>query len=253
MLAVIVSTLGSCTKDDTLKDADQSNTEAKGEFVIDPTMNYVINGVLTYDHNAIKNAAEKAVNIHFDQPKNKVVISTTTNAFEDYKKSNQELREGLARANYNKTNDEVENVQPSAARYIPAGAPSSVNSAFEDKSLIGYSYTGLSGGSLIMGKFVPTSDSDLTSTSAFRIIHNSDGTVNTNWGTVAFAFTAVFNSTSSFTNQRLMVNNESATNSLTKYYYANINFGGTSYFYTTGANNWQDMINLKNLNVKSYN
>ena len=254
MLALVATTLISCGNDDTLKEADKA-VAATSDFVIEPEMNYVIDGTLTYDHGDIKVAAAAAVNIHFDQPKNRVVISTTPKTFEVYKNSNQELKDRLAAANYKLTNDEVEKVQPSAGKYIPAGPPVSINAAFEDKALIGYSYTATgTSGDLIMGKFRSTSDSDMSTVSVFRIIHNSNGTIDTNWANITgFGFTTVYNSTSAFTNQRLMMDNESATTSLTKFFYQNINFGGTSYFYTTAANGISDLINLKNLNVKSFN
>ncbi|WP_394758293.1 hypothetical protein [Flavobacterium sp.] len=116
---LIIATQWSCAVDEGVKQADKA-VAATSDFVIEPNMNYFINGALTYDYDAVKVAAKDAWNTHYDYSKNKVVISTNPTEFEKYKKNDIEFARRFEEGNEgNESNDKSTNSARIAATYVP--------------------------------------------------------------------------------------------------------------------------------------
>ena len=83
-MVLLAGLLGSCTASDNLPEASVDTALENGDFVMDPNMHYLVNGVVTNDKDLIKKSLTNAWNTHFDYSKNKVVISTNSTEFEKY-------------------------------------------------------------------------------------------------------------------------------------------------------------------------
>jgi hypothetical protein len=86
VLSFLLATMVSCSKDETIKEADNVATASSKSFEFRQDINnYLVDGQITYDRQLISKAAETAWNIHYDFPHNRVSISTTASAFNKYK------------------------------------------------------------------------------------------------------------------------------------------------------------------------
>jgi hypothetical protein len=91
--SLVVATLSSCALDDTLKDAEKTETASSDTFSFDEEIhNYEVDGKLVYDRKLITNAAKEAWHVLYDYPNNRVAISTTPKEFEKYKSSHPEFK-----------------------------------------------------------------------------------------------------------------------------------------------------------------
>ncbi|WP_310557075.1 hypothetical protein [Flavobacterium sp.] len=256
---LIVATQWSCAVEDSVKEADKA-AAATSNFVIEPTMNYFINGTLTYDYDAVKVAAKDAWNIHFDGSTNKVVISTTPDEFEKYIKSNGELEKALADNDRAAAENEILERQNSLLRFtVPPGAPASFIPAFADISVIGFNFRKIIAGGAELsesGIFSASSDSDIsTKTIKQYSINESTGAVlidaaqNNNYNLASILLSDVGN----VYGFAFYMNNESKVNTLTKTFYEGINYTGLSTTFTCAKNSNSNLTSLrKPAGIKSY-
>lgn len=257
VVVLIAGLLGSCTATDNLPEAAETAAIENGDFVMDPNMHYLVNGLVTSDKDLIKKSIKDAWNIHYDFPHNKVTISTSPIEFEKYKNSNLELKNTLAENDRAaKENDSKLQVVNTIQRIAIEGAtPPAYVAAFEKKSLIYFYgekvYIASEGTVGRLGFCVVSSNSDLTNVDVRRsTIRKSDGEE-----TEIMASTpenvSQFTHGSTYTNRKVYFDNESSDNKLTKTFYEDKNYSGLSLTVTLGGNG---RYNLKNSSTqwKSY-
>ena len=95
-LSFLFVTMVSCSKDETIKEADNAAVAASKSFEFRQDINnYLVDGQITYNRQLIAKAAETAWNIHYDFPHNRVSISTTASAFNKYKKTAEAFKNNV--------------------------------------------------------------------------------------------------------------------------------------------------------------
>jgi hypothetical protein len=163
-LAVVVALQWSCAVNDDLKDVDKE-VAAAGAFTIDPELNYIVNGNVTYDIDAIKKAVDGAWSLHADYAHNKFVISTTLEEFERYKDSNIELKNQFE----NIGKDEEVNSQKLA------GPPADLPRFEKYISLLYTDYRKVYVNKFYSAHFRPQNYSNFKNTSTFKAIMSYSG------------------------------------------------------------------------------
>jgi hypothetical protein len=256
VLSVVLSTLVSCSKDTAIETADKAAIAATDAFVFDDNYNnYVIDGKLTYDHKEISTAAKGAWNVHYDGSKNKVVISTTPAEFEKYKNSNLEFKNALAendKAALNSSNDSKGSNAANKATVIPSGGPADVNAIYGDEHLITYIWD--NGDVRHLQVFIPTAKANLNftiSTHVSKFNKLTGAAISVGVASTTY-FNSVFKSDSAYTNQDAVMQNESATQTLTKTFYQLPSYAGASTSFTAGAQANCVLTNLKLFSPQSY-
>ena len=248
VVVLIAGLLGSCTSTDNLPEAAENAAIENGDFVMDLNMHYLVDGLVTSDKDLIKNSINNAWNVHFDDSKGKVVISTNPAEFEKYKNANQEFKNALE---VNESNARIENksvVQRVAA--IPTGGPATVVAGFTDQSVIIISHAYPS--SFYYIQFHATSDTDLTTRAVYEMQFRSDGTLRSDFTYQPYKYVSLIFSNSTYTDVRAVLNNESGTSTLTKTFYRNINFTGASQSYTVPRHGYSNIGYLLSLDPLSY-
>lgn len=128
----------SCSTSESVKDIESSEQDTNA-FVFDKDINnYVIDGVVNNDHEAIAAAAKDAWNIHYDYSENKVVISTTPNEFEKYRNSSVETRN-----EFETSTEEEQSTPPTKIRNLPKNNQSSnqvARATTTDIDILDYEY-----------------------------------------------------------------------------------------------------------------
>ena len=249
-MVLLAGLLGSCTASDNLPEASADAAVENGSFVIDPKVHYIINGAVTHDFDAVKMAAKAAWNVHFDDPKNRVVISTTPAEFEKYIDSNLELKNAMENNEYNSKVESAKISQRSTA--IPTGGPATVVSAYEDKSVIACSYNN-SSNEKVFFQFVATYREDCGYMSGVHRMTLDATTGNTisdfQSGQINFRFIFQPNTLKFI---RIYLNNEHGSNSLTKTFYSGLYYSGSSYTYTAAKHGNVSLGNLTSLQPYSF-
>ena len=243
---LVAGLLGSCTATDNLPEAAVNAAIENGDFVMDPNMHYFVDGISTNDKDLIESKMKNAWNVHFDGSKNKVVISTSPAEFEKYKDSNIEFKNALAendKAALNNSNEKKGSdiaSKSNATTSLPAGAPANVNLIYKDKSVICFKFF-RQDNYVYMIQFIPTYSPDmhvpvLLHTQAFN--RSTGATIKVFEGTnqdITYYFP--YNAGYYFLmGLKIMMNNESASNSLTKSFYTGKSYTGSSHTFTVGAN-----------------
>ena len=249
VLVLIAGLLGSCTATDNLPEAAENAAIENGDFVMDPNMHYLVDGLVTSDKDLIKNSIKNAWNVHFDDSKGKVVISTNPAEFEKYINANQEFKNALEE---NESNARIENksvVQRVAA--IPTGGPATVVAGFTDKSVIMGSH--VFGSTVDYYQFVVGSDDDLSNKTLYaKTVSTATGaTVNDFYFVSGANFSYVFNNTV-FTEIRIHMNNESGTSTLTKTFYKGKSYTNSSQSYTAARHGNSNLGALVSFDPLSY-
>jgi hypothetical protein len=241
----------SCAKTDIPEATKKESEEIINSLVFnDDIREYVLDGKTVTDHQQIADAAKKAWNVHYDYPNEKVVISTTPKVFDSYQNSNTEFKQALEQnAKAVATNSNNEETRSAKVAAVPAGAPPSIILAHQDKSMIGFSYEVITPRktTLVHDFFIASSDADLTSTRMviFSIdkstgVSELDAFINPSYN-----FNNILKSTTSLTNFRCYMNNESRTASLTKTFYEKANYTGPSLTVTAAKNTNINLINIR--------
>jgi hypothetical protein len=254
-VVLVAGLLGSCTATDNLPEAAVNAAIENGDFVMDPNMHYFVDGLSTNDKDLIESKMKDAWNVHFDDSKNKVVISTTPARFEKYKDSNIEFKNALAendKAALNSSNEEKGS--DTASRTMPANAIDEINTTtMPNQNLIAITYTTAASNVVILYYISASFDSNTYTTSA-HVTYYSKTT-----GSLVYNEDNVddFHLTSLLTDPyvlsfraRLMNDNPKIT--VTKTFYKNISYGGSSLSFTAKINNSVDLAGIKEFDAKSF-
>jgi hypothetical protein len=232
-IALTLATLGSCASDDALQDGEKTASESNSFEFEEGYNNYVINGKLTYDRKEIASAAKDAYNLHYDGPKNRVVISSTPAEFEKYKNSNPELKAHLL------ANDEAAKINASksdqasgsqAQKAFPTGAPAEYVAAFDDANMLVVrgerTFSAAEGAVIRLCYRNLAAAPDLSSIGVRRTTVRTSGGATTETMASTMENISAFTSGSTYSKRRILLHNNSGA-SLSRTFYSGKNYTGT--------------------------
>lgn len=248
---VSVASAVSCTKDDVVKDADLASIKSSNSFEFrDDINNYIIDGKLTYDRTEVANVAKDAWNVHYDFSKNRVVISTTPAKFEEYKNSNPEFKAAL-----------LENDKASKIPIVePTGPAKGANRAGDIDDYTNFEIGGISKNDMLIYKH-RFSNYNTKLVVAHAALYDDDLTnrATVEWNQIDAPYVDTENIYDLFTlstvvDKLFFLSNDRNNNTkLTKTFYKNTSYGGTSTSFTLSNATTKNVTStLDNFNPKSY-
>ena len=244
-MVLLAGLLGSCTASDNLPEASADAAVENGEFVTNPSMHYLVNGVVTNDKDLIKKSLSNAWNTHYDYSKNKVVISTNPTEFEKYKKNDIEF--ALRFKEGNESNDKGTNSARIAATYVPN---------YDDKLVFYCDVKALLYEEMYIFPITRVNDTDLYLANIFQLADLS-----TNYNIVSIIPVNMFGTVTKLSTTYkvyLKNNNHLSSKTLTIYRHKNLSTGAATRSFTVAKNQGIRMYDVDfrfsdDVFAKSYN
>ncbi len=219
----------SCATHEPLIDAKNDSDVNSTQFDIIPAMNYIVDGKVTADKDLIKTVQKNAWNVHFNFPESKVVISTTEREFDEYVNSDEAFKTRLEENDRDAVNHEKEIniISNSTASSARISATPTLRVDYSNTVFFNVAYRPLDKSR--------TEHNSLAATSS----QNTKAATTTNSTTSSGTATkTTFKLTNTQENSffTVSIRNSKESGTVTKTFYRDINYGGTSKTYSLGAN-----------------